>query len=212
MPKIKREKPFHSQLVAINKHVSARKLKGNIRYFELSDLRNVYDTYRGHCCYCGLDLVSESQKFNTAYFMFRIPLEISGAVDTENIVLVCPKCRGNRKPRRPPERPIFGYNAFSDIIVHLVQAVVEKNKEKVKYFKAQLDYGLQDYVQTLYYKPLGLPLRPSENMCQRQLDEIPAFPDSVAVLVEHIAELLDKSHTIKEYGIVRDVDDPKRSS
>ena len=206
MPKIKREKPFHHQLVAINKHVSARKLKGNIKYFLLSDLKNVYDSYKGHCCYCGLDLVSESQKFNTAYFMFRIPLEINGAVDTENIVLVCPKCRKFRTPRKPPERPIFGYNAFSDIIALLVQAVVEKDKEKVKYFKAQIEYGLQDYIQTLYYKPLGLPIRSDENMCQRQLDEIPAFFDSVSDSIENIAKLLDEAHKVKEYKVIRNVD------
>lgn len=192
------DKPFQRQSININRHVSARKLRGEVNYFTALELRNKYDEYRGYCSYCGLALVSDGQRLNTAHFIFRIPLEVGGSVHYENILPVCWRCSRERKPKRPPERPIFEFNAFSDLIVQLVTSVVSNDQDRTQFFKIQLEHSFSDFIDSLFYKPVGLP--PKE---VNRFEGENSISDVVEGLTKEIQMIMAEALAAKEYNAGR---------
>ena len=192
------EKPFASELKALNRQVQKVLLEGEKSYFILNDLRNAYDDYEGRCSYCGLALVSTRYLIQTAHFAFHIPLEIGGAVSPKNLVPVCVRCRDKRRPRRPAEMAVFGYNAFSDLITQLAAAVYTQDQERISYFKVQIDHALGDYINTLYYKPHGLPEK-----TEVRIEGMSCLSDKITSLCKEIVDVLSESENKKEYKTAR---------
>jgi len=150
-------RPFTVQCGNLNNYISSLRRNGTRTYISVDELKQVYDRYGGVCGYCGLELTSISRRVNTCKFQFKIPLEAEGSLDLENLFPVCPTCKREKVPKRPVAYPIFDYNAFSDIMVQLVRAVIEKDQEKIQYFKYQLDSSLSEYIGILFYRPVGTP-------------------------------------------------------
>lgn len=195
-------KPFVGQARLLSRKVSQLKLRGDLDYFHCNDLMHVYDRQKGACAYCGLHLTSREKTMTSAHFRFRIPIELNGAVDSDNLVMLCYRCYKTRVPKKPNGYPVFNYNAFSDIVVHLISSVIENDTDKVNYFKYQLDSSLSDYVATLFYKPLGTP---------KQLDLLPVasripVSDVIVKLTSELEKTLKDCTLSKEYEVIRNVD------
>jgi len=195
-------KPFVGQARLLNRKVSQIKLRGYLDYFHCNDLMHVYDRHKGTCAYCGLHLTSVEKTMTSAHFRFRIPVELDGSVDIDNLVVLCYRCYKNRVPKKGHNYPVFNYNAFSDIVVQLIGSVIENNTEKITYFKCQLDSSLSDYVATLFYKPLGTP---------KQLDLLPIssrvpVSETIVKLTTEIEKVLKDCTLSKEYEPIRSKD------
>lgn len=198
MPKRKNVKPFAYELKLLNTQVQKSKLEGIKNYFTLNDLRNVYEDWQGRCCYCGLALVYTRYLLNTAHFAFYIPLSAGGSVSPKNLVLICSRCQTEKTPKRPPSTPVFSYNAFSDLLVQLSTAVYMHDEEKIKHFKVLIDHALNDYIGTLYYKPLGLPELP-----EIRIEGFNAFSDKIESLCKELENVLRESETSRNYRVAR---------
>lgn len=196
--------PFSSQTRQLNAHVSKHQLKGQLYVFTHYDLKTIYEKFHGTCCYCGLELTSGKQRPDTAHFTFRYPLKAGGSVCKENIVLLCYRCKYFRAPKNPVSRPIFGFDAFSDLVVHLVQSVIEGNEEKTRYFQVKLDEALSTYIGTLFYKPLGTPK-------QLGIDDEEKRPIPMSEIIKNLTEEIKKNLKLgtftKEYKVERKIRD-----
>lgn len=195
------KRAFSSQTKAINTHIAKHQLKGAYNYFTIQDIRDVYDTFKGSCVYCGAELVSKTTvRKDMAHFSFRIPLKAGGSICKENMVLLCYKCKFLRVPKRPIARPVFGFDAFSDLIVQLVQSVQEKNKEKVQYFQVKVDQALADYIDTLFYSPLG-------TAKQLNLEDKRCIPvsDIVVGLSKELEKTMKLAMFQKRYQVEREI-------
>ena len=198
-PRIERlKRVFGDELRKLNSKVSRIMLQGERRYFELCDLRNVYDDWGGRCARCGLGLTETKNTLRAVHFTFAVPLEIRGPVATENLIPICRRCLELRRPRRPPSMPICGYNAFSDLFVQLAAAVYAHDRERVEYFKVQLDLALSSYIDALFYKPIGTPAKP-----ELRLEGANCLSDLLVELTSKVEKLLHEAAAQKAYPIYR---------
>lgn len=192
-------KPFVGQARLLSRKVSQLKLRGFKDYIHANDLMHVYDRQKGICGYCGLHLTSREKTMSSAHFRFRIPIELNGGIDSDNLIMLCWRCYKHRIPKKGHNYPVFGYNAFSDLLVHLIQSVIENDTDKINYFKAQIESSLSDYIGTLFYKPLGTP---------KQLDILPLcdrvpVSESISKLTLEIEKSLKDCTLSKEYESIR---------
>lgn len=192
-------KPFVAQARILNRKISALKLKGLKEYIHCNDLVAVHNRQNGVCSYCGLPITNKEYSMSYSHFRFRIPIELDGEISSDNLVALCFRCYKHRSPKRPPNYPVFGYSAFSDLVVQLVQAVIEKDEDKITYFKAQLDSSLSDFIGTLFYKPLGTP---------KQLNIVEPYnrvpiSESIVKITDEIEKVLKDCNYTKEYKVLR---------
>lgn len=198
-----KERPFSSQSKLLNDFVSKHELMGKRNYFHPNDLREIYDNYNGFCCYCGLELVSKKQRVDSANFSFRIPLKAGGSISKDNIVLLCHRCKFFRCPKRPVSRPIFGFDAFSDLVVRLIEAVIEKHQGKTQYYQVKLDQALADYIGMLFYKPLGTP----EEVGLTEMEKLAPVSEIVKELTLELEKVMKLGTFTKEYKVERQIEE-----
>lgn len=192
-------KPFAHAVRELNGEIR-RKLKDgahNRLYFKRDDLRYVYNKYRGACSKCGLNVRAAGTSASSAHFILRVPIEAGGKLDKDNLLTVCTFCRRSRKPKRTLDggERVFGYNSFADLVEQLTRAVVEDSDEKVCYFKKQLNQCITDFVQTLFYNPVGtLDCEPVERY---------EGENTVADLVADIASAFKEINLTRNYTILK---------
>lgn len=147
---------FSNALKQINRETSNIKLLGRRRYYNLNDAKGVWKRQFGQCYDCGLPLNARGNLSDSGKFTHRVPVKLGGKVHRDNLILVCPFHKKDRDKRRiPPSLKIIGYNAFSDLVVQLINAVISKDELKINYFKQSLDFTLKDIVDSSYYEPVG---------------------------------------------------------
>lgn len=177
---------FSSALRQINREVSDFKLLGRKKYYTIYDAKFVWRRDLGQCYDCGILLNPRGRTFDSGYFTHRVPIKLGGKISKDNLILVCSHHKTERdKKKKSPAKKIAGYNALSDILVHLIEATLKKDEEKIKYFKLHFDAELKDIVDSKYY--------PIDSI--KELDQIPENPISYYVI-----ELTNK--LIKELEII----------
>ena len=143
---------FVSPLKRINREVSNYKLVGRRKYYTIDDAKEVWKRDLGRCYDCGIILNPRGNQKGAGHFTHRVPLKLGGKVHIDNLVVVCLTHKEDRdKKRKPPSMKITGYNALSDIVVQLVESIMSKDEERIKYFKQCFDVELKDIVDSGYY-------------------------------------------------------------
>lgn len=192
-------RPFADALKSLNSEVSSLLVRGRKSYIKREDLISIFQKQKGRCNVCGLELQGKGRHQLSANFCFRVPIKLGGSITPSNLILVCPlhKKEFSKINSELLDRT-FGYNAFSDLIVQLVNATLEKDDSKVLYFKVCVDNALTEFVNTLRYNPIS---KPSE------LESI-SLNKNISSLVEDITKVLESKfkeiNLTKEYKVIRE--------
>jgi len=192
--------PFADAMKEINRDIdNALKKRGGARhYYTRYDCRAIYDKWNGHCSKCGLALQSKSNFQNSAYFTFRVPLDLGGKMDRDNLLLVCFSCKTLKiRPKVPMEDRVVGFDSFADLIVQLTASVVEKDESKIKWFKHEVNRALGEIVQTLYHDPIG-DVEPVE-----RYENDNSVSDLVADIAEDLSAAFREISGVKQYVVLR---------
>ena len=191
-----RGQAFSHAIKAINGEV-LRKLKiyrkKGRRYFSKDDLRYAYDRFKGSCAKCGMQLAAAGGHQGSADFTLRVSLDAGGAITRNNLLPVCKTCKKEKRPKRiayPTDR-VFDFNTIGDVIAHLTSAVIDKDEERITYFKRQVNETVNEFVQTLYYKPVAGKCEPVERY------------EGENTMADQIADLAREINLTKEYTILR---------
>ena len=192
-------KAFGFSLRAINGEIK-RKLKDgahNRKYFNKDDLRYAYDKFNGACAKCGFNLTAAGGHRFSADFMLRVPIDAGGTISRDNLLLVCKTCKKEKRPKRvhKTEEHVFNFNTLADHVEQLTHAIVDEQDDLVPFFKKQLNDCLSDFVQTLYYRPIGGKCEPVEFRYEGE--------NTVADLVADLAAAFKEINTTKEYTTLR---------
>ena len=178
---------FIKSLKHINMEISKLKLQGVRKYYNKYDAQAIWEKQEGYCYYCGYPLVLGGKGFGTPNLEFanRVPIKLGGPITRENLIALCTRCKRNKsKTRIPSNLRLIGYNAFSDLIVQLVQAVHIKDEERIRYFKQAVDFTLKDIIDSAYYQFEG----------KKHSNTLPE--NSVSDIIKKISEELSKEISI----------------
>lgn len=164
----------------LNAVISSQKLEGNKAWFTWMDLSVVWKEAEGRCFRCGIqtNLIKPKSK-NSTKFTLRVPIRMGGEASRQNLTIVCAECKKKAHPSvHPPALKVIGYNAFSDSVVQLVNAVISKEAEAIRFFQREVDRILGEIVENSHYKIVDLE--------RKKLSHVPA--KAVSTAVKEIAE------------------------
>jgi hypothetical protein len=142
---------FRKPLIEINKEISVFEKKrhwraSKLERFTMEDLLKVYTYYKGACAFCGLPTTVEYKyKYTGSYFIFEVPLEKGGAVDVNNLVLVCTVHKEQYKPHKRLRERIPDVDSFADLTEALIRAVHNGDGwEKIRRIKHEMNTILEE--------------------------------------------------------------------
>lgn len=179
-------KSLPNALRKLNTQICSVKLQGLQAYFDARDVKTIFRQQQMTCpiCYEGLS--------DAIVFYPQIPLSKSSVISVENILAIHQRCKRKlTRPRAPLRMRSFNYDGFSQAIVHLAEAVYNKDLPQIAYFKAEVDKQLISYVQTMQYV-IDEPITPS-------LKPYTSLGEEIETLAERVKSLLESVHRSGEY-------------
>jgi len=144
---------FRDALSEINLECARHKKCGRIAYITKPDVKAVYAKYGGSCAFCGYALRSHKRGTDSLTLMFYQPLKYGGAIDRENLIPVCRRCKYQQSPKPRPKERIPDLNTIPDLIERLVVAVkYGEEPSTIKTIKQEINVAIEEFVTTLTYK------------------------------------------------------------
>lgn len=194
--------PFADALKSVNNQARNYLQQGKRVYFRRDDMIELFQKFKGQCAVCGLILISMGRSPRTAHFVFKLPPKLGGKIHKDNLILVCPKHEKDLSHvgYELVDR-VFGYNAFSDLIVQLVQATIEKDSQKIQYFKFCVDNAMSDFIGSLRYVATCKP-----NNIDISYDNDTSISEAVKDITDRLVHKLKEISVNKSYITLRSDD------